>query len=143
MKQISYDKPNHPFEPLPETARKLINSARAQAYAAINTAMLSAYWEVGRLIVEEEQSGRERAGYGEALIAGLSERLTAEFGSGFSEPSLKNFRQYYLIYPIRYAVRSELTCLQLNSLFLVLHSKHGRKQRGIACRFRACFKTVE
>ncbi|MEK7256091.1 MAG: DUF1016 N-terminal domain-containing protein, partial [Bacteroidota bacterium] len=92
-----------------QAARQIILSARAKAYAVINTEMVSAYWKVGQLIVEEEQNGQERAGYGKAIIAGLAERLTAEFGSGYSQSSLKYFRQFYLTYPIRHAVRGELT----------------------------------
>ena len=103
------EKPTITFESLWQAARGVIQSARAQAHRAINSAMLSAYWELGRLIVEEEQHGKERAGYGEALIESLAARLTEEFGNGFSEANLKNFRQFYLTYPIRYAARSELT----------------------------------
>ncbi len=94
---------------LHQAARQVILSARAKAYATINTEMVSAYWKLGMLIVEEEQNGKERAEYGKALMAGLSERLTDEFGGGYSLASLKNFRQFYLTYPISYAVRSELT----------------------------------
>lgn len=60
--------------------------------------MLAAYWHIGREIVSEEQSGAERAGYGERLIAELSQRLTAEFGRGFSVANLWLIRQFYLAY---------------------------------------------
>ena len=60
--------------------------------------MVEAYWHIGRLIVEEEQAGRSRAGYGVFLLEGLAQHLTAEFGRGFSLANLKNFRQFYLVF---------------------------------------------
>jgi DUF1016 N-terminal domain len=67
------------------------------------------YWEIGRLIVEEEQNGKERADYGKQLINGLAKRLKEDFGNGYSEPSLWNYRQFYQAFPILSAVRRELT----------------------------------
>ena len=60
--------------------RLLLRQARQQAYSAVNSAMVEAYWNIGRRIVEEEQKGSERAGYGEGLIKELSRQLTGEFG---------------------------------------------------------------
>jgi hypothetical protein len=85
----------------------IFRSARSNAYRAVNFAMVEAYWTVGRMIVEEEQKGEARAEYGQALLANLSRRLAGEFGKGFSEPNLRNFRQFYLVFPIRYTVCSE------------------------------------
>jgi len=85
----------------------ILRSARSNAYRAVNFAMVEAYWNVGRMIVEEEQKGKERAEYGHALLANLSRRLADEFGKGFSEPNLRNFRQFYLLFPIRYTLCSE------------------------------------
>jgi len=65
--------------------RQLAVSARQTAYSAVSMVRLDAYWKIGRRIVEEEQNGRRRAGYGERLIETLSEALTAEFGKGYSE----------------------------------------------------------
>ncbi len=70
--------------------------------------MVEAYWNIGRRIVEEEQKGKARAGYGQALLANLALHLTAEFGKGFSEANLRNFRQFYSCFPIRYTLCSEL-----------------------------------
>jgi predicted nuclease of restriction endonuclease-like (RecB) superfamily len=73
--------------------------------------MVETYWNVGKRIVDEEQSGNERADYGSFLIRDLSKQLAGEFGKGFSEANLRNFRQFYLTFPnaeIRYAVRSGL-----------------------------------
>jgi hypothetical protein len=69
-------------EPLYQEIRAVLESARAGAYRAVNTAMVQAYWQVGRLIVEHEQKGRRRVGYGEAVIATLAERLTQDLGRG-------------------------------------------------------------
>ena len=61
--------------------------------------MVEAYWKVGQQIVEEEQQGKTKAGYGEAILQNLSRALTEEFGKGFSYANLRNFRQFYLTYP--------------------------------------------
>ncbi len=76
----------------------LIEEARRKTVAAVNLAMVYTYYEIGRQIVEEEQGGKRRAGYGEKLIADLSVRLTARFGRGWSEPTLWRMRQFYLLY---------------------------------------------
>ena len=78
--------------------RQILQSARNKAYAAVNTAMVEAYWSIGKRIVEEEQHGKERADYGQELIKNLSIELNAEFGKGFSVANLKNFRQFYLVF---------------------------------------------
>ncbi len=86
----------------------ILNAARNKAYAAVNYAMVEAYWEIGRSIVEE-QDGEERAGYGDALLQGLAERLTEDFGRGFDASNLRYMRQFYLAFPIRDALRHELS----------------------------------
>ncbi len=88
--------------------REILKSARSSAYRAVNFAMVQAYWHIGREIVEEEQRGKAKAGYGEYLIKALSERLTNEFGMGFTISNLKYFRQFYLSFTIRHALRDEL-----------------------------------
>ena len=86
----------------------ILDTARNRAYAAVNFAMVEAYWEIGRSIVEQ-QGGEERAEYGEALLQGLAERLTADFGKGFDASNLRYMRQFYLAFPIRDALRHELS----------------------------------
>ncbi len=86
---------------------EILKAAHSNAYRAVNFAMVEAYWSVGRMIVEEEQQGQKRAGYGQALLKSLADYLTADFGRGFSEANLKNFRQFYLCFPIRYTLCSE------------------------------------
>ena len=77
---------------------KILNKAREQVVQSVNRAMVYAYYEVGRMIVEEEQNGKERAEYGKQILKELSEKLTIEFGKGFSETNLKQMRQFYLVY---------------------------------------------
>lgn len=79
--------------------KQLITQARTKAYAAINSAMVEAYWQMGKRIVEEEQQGKERADYGAQLLKELSRELTKEFGKGFSVNSLYYYRQFYIIFP--------------------------------------------
>jgi hypothetical protein len=94
-------------DPLYQEIRAVLESARAGAYRAVNAAMVQAYWQVGRLIVEHEQGGRKRAAYGEAVLDDLSQRLTADFGKGFTTTNLKYMRSFYLAFPIRHAARDE------------------------------------
>ncbi|MDO9007124.1 MAG: PDDEXK nuclease domain-containing protein, partial [Thiobacillus sp.] len=77
----------------------LLQAARAQVARSVNALMTASYWEIGRRIVEAEQKGKRRAGYGEQLIARLSTDLTAQFGRGFSADNLENMRRFYLTYP--------------------------------------------
>jgi predicted nuclease of restriction endonuclease-like (RecB) superfamily len=93
--------------PLYQEIRAVLEEARSAAYRAVNTAMVQAYWDVGRLIVEHEQGGRRRAAYGEAVLEELSRRLTADFGRGFTVTNLGYMRQYYLAFPIPHALRGE------------------------------------
>lgn len=79
--------------------RNILESARRKAFSAVNFAMVEAYWQIGKRIVEEEQRGEERAEYGAYLIKDLSRRLTEEFGRGFTGTNLKYFRQFYLAFP--------------------------------------------
>ena len=76
----------------------LLQNARQQVLRTVNSTMVYTYFEIGRMIVEEEQSGKERAQYGKQLLKGLSEQLTIEFGKGFSVDNLQNMRKLYLIY---------------------------------------------
>ncbi|MEK6645477.1 MAG: PDDEXK nuclease domain-containing protein [Candidatus Firestonebacteria bacterium] len=71
--------------------------------------MVIAYWNIGRLIVEEEQKGKKRAEYGAYLIDDLSKRLTVEFGKGFDERNLFFMKQFFLVFPKVNALRSELS----------------------------------
>ena len=74
----------------------LLEAARRASARSVNTIMTTTYWEIGRRIVEGEQKGSRRAGYGEALIPSLSRDLTARFGRGFSLINLRQMRRFYL-----------------------------------------------
>lgn len=79
--------------------KNIITQARQKAYTAINSAMVEAYWQMGKRIVEQEQQGKNRADYGSQLLKSLSKELTAEFGKGFSVGSLYYYRQFYQTFP--------------------------------------------
>ena len=88
--------------------KNILVSAREKAYSAVNFAMVEAYWNVGKMIIEA-QDGNERSEYGDYLIKFLSEKLTEEFGKGFNIANLKNMRQFYCRFPNSYALRSQLS----------------------------------
>ncbi|MFH1714594.1 MAG: PDDEXK nuclease domain-containing protein [Elusimicrobiota bacterium] len=92
-----------------ERIRKIIEQARNNIARVVNTEIVLAYWHIGKEIVEEEQNGEKRAGYGEKLLGSLSRRLSEEFGRGFDESNLRNIRMFYLMYPICDALRHELS----------------------------------
>ncbi|TXH23088.1 MAG: DUF1016 family protein [Chitinophagaceae bacterium] len=79
--------------------KQILAQARQKSYQAINSAMVEAYWLIGKRIVEEEQNGKERADYGKEIIKNISEEMTKEFGKGFSERTLREFRQFHLTFP--------------------------------------------
>jgi len=79
--------------------REILDAARAGVARSVNTAQVVANWLIGREIVEEEQRGQRRAGYGERLMRGLAAKLHEEYGSGYGLANLKSFKQFYLGYP--------------------------------------------
>lgn len=80
---------------------ELLQSARLSVVRAVNQTMVYTYYEIGRMIVEEEQQGKERAEYGKQVLKELSERLTIDFGRGFSEDNLGRMKKFFLIYSER------------------------------------------
>jgi len=108
--------------------RELLQQGREKAVTAVNTAMVETYWNIGKRIVEEEQNGNERAKYGEYLLTNLSRHLTDTLGKGFSYANLRNFRQFYLVFPTRefcYTLCSELSWSHLR-LIMRLDSEEER-----------------
>ena len=83
--------------------------SRNQAYSAVNYAMVQAYWNIGRIIVEHEQRGNLRAEYGKGILQDVSERLQQEFGTGFSVRNLQQMKRFYVTFPIANTLRSQLT----------------------------------
>ncbi len=92
-----------------ERIRDVLAQARARAWRAVNTEMVAAYWEIGRILVEEEQRGEIRAEYGKRLMQDLSGKLSVEFGKGFNQRNLWFMRSFFLAYPKMNALRSELS----------------------------------
>lgn len=86
-------------EDLYERIASILDEARSRVARSINTAMVHAYWLIGQEIVEVEQHGAQRAGYGEGLMKRVAARLAARFGKGFSLASLKRMKQFYLAFP--------------------------------------------
>jgi hypothetical protein len=77
--------------------RDVLTQARARAWQAVNSEMAACYWEIGRLILEEEQRGAARADYGKRLIRDLSKRLSEEFGKGFDKKKVKGVKSRLVI----------------------------------------------
>lgn len=84
--------------PLFEKIAQLIEQARQRVATFTNLTMVHTYFEVGRMIVEEEQEGHEKAVYGKQTLKNISEQLVEKFGAGFSERNLRNMRQFFLTY---------------------------------------------
>jgi predicted nuclease of restriction endonuclease-like (RecB) superfamily len=93
--------PTKPDPPLFDRVATILEQARVNVVRSVNSEMVIAYWLVGREIVDEEQQGEKRAGYGKRLIADLSQRLTQRYGKGFSVAHLKNIRQFHLTFRSR------------------------------------------
>jgi len=89
-----------------EAIRAALAEARSKVVVAVNSAMVSVYWDIGRQIAE---AVGDRAEYGKQLLRYLSERLTAEFGKGFTARNLRNMRQFYQTFPIRHTLCAELS----------------------------------
>lgn len=99
--------------------RGIIDSARAQAVRSVDFCRVQMYWQMGKRIFEEEQQGKERADYGAYLIKNLAKELQPEYGSGFSARQLAFCRQFYRLYPIANALRSQLNWTQYRMLIQI------------------------
>jgi predicted nuclease of restriction endonuclease-like (RecB) superfamily len=97
------------FTPLLDVLRQLIADSRQQVLRAVDVVQVQTYWHIGRHIVEFEQGGAQRAAYGKRLLPQLGQALTAEFGRGFDATNLRHMRGVYLAFPIRDALRRELS----------------------------------
>jgi len=103
-------------------SRELILNARKKVYETAHFTMVEAYWQIGEKIVEE-QGGEQYAQYGMGLLKSVSNRLSAEFGKGFTYVNLTNMRKFYLQFPNIYALRKELTWTHYRSLIRIENSK--------------------
>jgi len=97
------------LEPIIRQIRDRLFEARNRAASEVNSAMLQAYWDIGRIIIEHEQDGEIKAQYGQQLLAELSKELTNSIGRGFSKSNLYNMRNFYLEYQIFQTVSGKLT----------------------------------
>ena len=89
--------------------KSILQTARDNAYKSVNFIMVEAYWNIGKKIVQEEQSGNYRAEYGTYLIKELSAQLTTEFGKGFSKRNLHSMQKFYLCFPNLQTVSAQLS----------------------------------
>lgn len=102
--------------------KKILQDARSKVYSVANSAMVTAYWNIGKSIYEK-QGGDERAEYGSQLISGLSKKLTADFGKGFTPTNLKYMRQFYMTFPNGHALSDQLSWTHYRMLMRVENQK--------------------
>ena len=91
-----------------QNIKKVLEDARKRVYRNIQSEMVLAYWQIGKMIVEK-QGGNSRADYGDGLLKELSSQLTKDFGKGFDERELRRMRQFYNVFPIWDSVCPELS----------------------------------
>ena len=91
-----------------DNIKDLVINSRNKVYQTVNTEMLNLYWNIGKAIMEIQQ-GDERASYGGSVLDKLSQKLTNEFGKGFSSRNLRTMRKFYLMYPIWKTVSAKLS----------------------------------
>ena len=105
--------------------KEILEQARKRIYRNIQSEMVLAYWQIGKMIVEK-QGGSPRADYGEGLISELSIQMTKDYGKGFDATNLRKMRQFYMLFPNANALRSqfqwEAQYMMCNSL-MKYHSK--------------------
>ena len=111
-------------EEIYKAVRGYVVSAQKQVTAAVNSAMVIAYWNIGKQIYDA-CGENERAEYGKQLLKYLAEKLTKEFGKGFDESNLRNMRRFYSTFQIRDALRPELSWTHYRSL-MRLEDKEAR-----------------
>jgi predicted nuclease of restriction endonuclease-like (RecB) superfamily len=108
-----------------EQILQVVEQAKSHVKQAVNSQMVQAHWQVGRLIVEREQQGQARAKYGKAQLKTLSQQLTQHFGKGFDVTNLRNMRRFYQAFPMRDALRLELSWTHYRTL-LRIENKEAR-----------------
>jgi predicted nuclease of restriction endonuclease-like (RecB) superfamily len=107
------------LRPLLHSLRELIEQARQRALQAVDVVQVQTCWEIGRHIIDFEQGGAGRAEYGKRLLPTLADTLTAEFGKGFDTTNLRHMRGFFLAFPIRDALRRELSWTHYRTLLRV------------------------
>lgn len=99
--------------------QSIIANAQARAIRSVDTERVLMYWQIGKVIFEEEQQGKERAEYGEFLIKSLANALEPQYGTGFSYRQLNLFRQFYRTFPIVNALRSQFSWTHYRTLIRI------------------------
>ena len=112
---------------------ELLQNARQQVLRTVNSTMVYTYFEIGRVIVEEEQNGKDRAEYGKHILKGLSEELTKEFGRGFSIRNLEQIRKFYLTYSNSAAL---LRILEITDSSLLSTNSQNEKAQTLSATFK-------
>jgi len=102
-----------------EQIQSIIANAQAKAIRSVDTERVLMYWQIGKVIFEEEQQGKDRADYGTYLIKSISENLQPQFGSGFSYRQLNWYRQFYRTFPIASALRTQFSWTHYKNLISV------------------------
>ena len=97
------------YQEMIDEIKEIMRSARNNVARQVNNEILTAYWNIGRVIVEHEQDSNDRAGYGKETMRKLSKQLTKELGKGFSLSNVYNMRQFYLDYPKFQSLTGKLT----------------------------------
>ena len=106
--------------------KSIIANAQDRAIRSVGFERLLMYWQIGKVVFEEEQSVKERAAYGTFLIKSLSEELEPLFGSGFSFRQLNLFRQFFRVFPILNALRSKFSWTRYRN-FIRMESEDKRE----------------
>ena len=97
----------------------IIANAQEQAIRSVDTQRVLMYWQIGKVIFEEEQQGKDRAEYGEFLIKSIANALEPQYGTGFSYRQLNSFRQFYRTFPIVNALRSQFSWTHYRTLIRI------------------------
>lgn len=106
-------------EELIRQIHSIISSSKVRAIRSVDTERMLMYWQIGRVIFEEEQEGKDRAGYGQFLLKSISEEFQPEFGSGFSVRQLEMNRQFYRTFPNSNALRSQFSWTHYRTLIRI------------------------
>lgn len=106
-----------------EQIKTLLENARQKVAAEVNNTLLSTYWQIGKIIVEDEQKHNNRAEYGKKTLKTLSKTLTEEYGKGFSRSSLQNMRLLYLAYPKCQTLSGKLSWSHYCELLIISDEK--------------------
>jgi hypothetical protein len=129
------------LEPIIKEIKNRLSDARNKVASEVNAAMLQAYWDIGRIIVEYEQDGEIKAQYGQQLLTELAKELTNSIGRGFSKSNIYNMRNLYLEYPIFQTVSGKLTWSHYCKL-LGVSDKTGLEHNYLLFCMKAIIYTV-